>query len=160
MTRLIEARDGDFLWILGRGAPVTPGLTLPPGGVDAPEIIEIVRDMARKVRAGHDRGAWMMVEAGEVVGLCSYKAPPDPAGAVEIGYGVAPARRRQGHARRAVAAMIAIARDDPAVNVLLAVTSVVNAASQRCLIANGFVECDRADDPEDGPVILWTLELG
>jgi len=158
MTQLIDARDGDFEWILG-GDPVTPGLTLPPGGIDAPEVIRLVHGIAQAVYAGHDRGAWMMVENGEVVGLCSYKAPPDDDGAVEIGYGVAPARRRQGHATRAVAGMLAIAREDPKVKVVLAVTTVDNTASQHCLIANGFVEVDRTDDPEDGPVILWVREL-
>ena len=158
MTQLVDCRDGDFLWILG-AEPVTPGLRLPPGGIDSLEIIQIVRGMAKSVYASHDRGAWMMVEDSEVVGLCSYKAAPDEEGAVEIGYGVAPARRKQGHATRAVAAMLDIARDDPAVKVVLAVTSVDNPASQRCLIANGFVETDRTDDPEDGPVILWMRAL-
>jgi len=157
--QLIDARDSDFLWVLG-GELVTPGLALPPGGIDEPEIIEIVRAMARDVYAAHDRGAWMMVEDGEVVGLCSYKAAPDADGAVEIGYGVAPSRQRRGHATRAVAGMLQIAGDDPAVKVVLAATSVDNPASQRCLIKNGFVETGRKTDPEDGPVILWRRELG
>jgi RimJ/RimL family protein N-acetyltransferase len=155
---LIAAEDGDFAWMLGEG-PGRAGLRLAPGGVDAPEVLAIVRGLAARLRETHDRGAWMMVEDGEVVGLCSYLRPPDAAGGVEIGYGVAETRRGRGCATRAVAAMLGEARADPAVSVVLAATAVANLASQKALERNGFARTGVDIDPEDGEVIRWRFEL-
>ena len=159
MTRLVEARDDDFGWMLG-GAPGGHGLCLPPGGVDQPATLTILRDAARAIYAGHDRGAWMIVEGNEVVGLCGYRAAPDADGAVEIGYGVAESRRNLGHATRAVEEMIAVAVSDPAARIMLAVTLADNPVSQRCLIRNGFAEEARGFDEVEGHVVLWRHNLG
>jgi RimJ/RimL family protein N-acetyltransferase len=158
MTELAAATDADFAWMLGE-APGSASLTQPPGGVDDPVVLAIVRRMSADLWAAHDRGSWMMVEAGEVVGLCSYRRAPNAAGEVEIGYGVAPARRGLGHATRAVAAMIQAARADPKVRVLTASTALSNFASQKALERNGFVEIGRDTDLEDGALILWRREL-
>ncbi len=128
------------------GAPFTPGLRLPPGGVDAPEVLHIVQSMA---------ATWMIVEDGEVVGLCSHKRLPTPSGETEIGYGIAESRRRLGHATRAVAAMVAEASLDPTVKLLSAATATSNPASQRVLERNGFEEMGRLLDPEEGEIIRW-----
>ena len=157
-TSLIAAGDDDYGWMLG-GAPRYPnlelGLELPDGGVDAPEILKIVRQMARTAYAGGGSSSWMIVEGRTVVGVCSYKGGLGDDGEVEIGYGVAAAFQGRGHATRAVAALAEIAAADPALQALIAVTAVDNAASQRCLARNGFLEVGRAVDPEDGDVIRW-----
>ena len=153
---LVEAMDAHFAWMLDEGPP-PDRLSLPPGGIDEAWVLRwLRRNLARFGQPGN----WLVVADGEVVGLCSHKTGPNADGAVEIGYGVAPSRQRRGHATRAVAGMLQIAGDDPAVKVVLAATSVDNPASQRCLIKNGFVETGRKIDPEDGPVIMWRRELG
>ena len=158
MTELIETRDEDFDWMLG-GPPSRLGLVLPPGGVDDPETLAMVRAIHAAACAAGRPGAWMMVDGGEIVGLCGAVRPRGEAGEMEIGYGVAPEHRGQGHATRAVAAMVAIAGGDPALRTVTAVTAVGNIASQRVLSRNGFVEWGREVREEDGAVLLWKLPV-
>ena len=96
---------------------------------------------------------------GEAVGLCSYKAPPDAEGDVEIGYGVAPERRRLGHATRAVSLIVEEAQRDKRVRALTAETALANVPSQRVLEANGFMQIGRGMDDDEGETIVWRLVL-
>ena len=105
---LVPATDAHFAWLLNE-ADAPDGLRLPPAGIDEPAVYEWLRRTLPSL-GGH--GSWLMVANGEAVGLCSYKAPPDVQGDVEIGYGVAPERRRLGHATRAVALLVEAARRD------------------------------------------------
>jgi RimJ/RimL family protein N-acetyltransferase len=154
MTQLIEIDDDDFLWMLG-GEPTRPGFALPPGGVDTAATLQIVRRVAAGLRATHDRGAWMITGGGEVVGLCGYVRAPEASGEVEIGYGVAEARRNRGHATRAVTAVLAICADDPKVKSVMAMTAIANIASQRPLERNGFVRAGTGFNAEDGELVRW-----
>jgi RimJ/RimL family protein N-acetyltransferase len=157
--RLLACRDADFLWMMGLGAaPKRRRLRLPPGGVDDPAALAVVRAIQEAV-GGDDRpGTWMMVAGGEVVGLCGYGRPPSGGREVEIGYSVAPDRRRRGHASRAVAKLARIILADPAAEAVTAVTSRDNWPSQAVLARNGFKEVGRETREEDGPVILWRRE--
>jgi RimJ/RimL family protein N-acetyltransferase len=154
LTGLVPARDEHFAWMLGEAAG-DHRLRLPPGGVDTPEILVMLRGMARRVLAVHGTGQWLMVEGDEVVGLCGYKWPASEHGTVEIGYGVAPAHRRHGHATRAVAALLAEAARDPKVQTIVAETAVGNLPSQRVLEANGFARTGARMTQEDGEVVCW-----
>ncbi len=158
MTELLAIRDADFDWMLG-GASTRPGLSLPPGGVDSPETLATVRAIHAAAEAEGRLGVWMMVAGDQVVGLCGAVRPGGGAAEVEIGYGVAPACRRRGHAVRAVATLIAIARSQPGVSAITAVTDEDNAPSQAVLARNGFVESGREVRDDDGPVILFRLDL-
>jgi len=158
MTRLIELQDADFDWLLDESAPARAGLTRPPGGVDEPLILDVVRRMTRRLAEAGCRGAWMIVADGEVVGLCSYKAPPAE-GQAEIGYGTAASRRNRGHATRAVKAIIEAARRDPALKTLIAETAAANPSSERVLEKNGFSKVGQRQDDDDGPIRLWRLVL-
>jgi RimJ/RimL family protein N-acetyltransferase len=158
-TTLLEISDAHFLWLLGEGDPPAPGLTLPPGGVDETETLQIVRRMTRRLRRDGSRGSWLMLSGGEAVGLCGYKQAPAADGSVEIGYGVASSRRNRGHATRAVAAILDYARSDPAVRTVTAATAVGNQPSQRALERNGFVQTGTSNDPDDGEMILWKTDL-
>lgn len=155
---LLEAEDKHFAWMLGGSTPES-GLRLPADGVDAPSVLEIVRRMAVAVRATYCAGCWMIVVDSEVVGLCSYKGPPDLAGVVEIGYGIAPSCRQRGYATRAVAHLLKVAVQDRAIRGLVAETMTGNLASQRVLERNGFVREGKRMDPEDGEVVLWRRDL-
>lgn len=152
---LIPATDAHFAWMLGEAA-APDGLRLPPGHVDEPWVLKWLRRTLPKL-GGY--GSWLMVADGEVVGMCSYKWPPTEAGDVEIGYGVAPERRRSGYARQAAALLLEAARQDPRVRAVTAETALANLPSQRVLEANGFVQTGRGMDDEEGETIVWWLDL-
>lgn len=153
---LVELNDEDIAAMLRGGESVRSDLSQPPGGVDAPEVLAVVRTILTHLRsAGYAGGSWMIVSDSEVVGLCGFRAPPSPAGVVEIGYGVSQTRRGVGHATAAVAAMIAEARRDRAIRALEAVTAVANLTSQRVLERNGFVSVGTQSDSDDGDCFLW-----
>ena len=157
-AKLIAAQDAHFAWMLGEeGGP--DGLCLPDGGVDRPAVLKYLRRLAEALRSSHGSGSWLVVAAGEVTGLCGYKRCPAADGVVEIGYGIAPSRRRRGLATDAVAAMIEHAGADGRITRLTAETAIDNLASQRVLTKNGFASTGGRTDPEDGPLVLWSREL-
>jgi RimJ/RimL family protein N-acetyltransferase len=162
LPALIETDDDDFDWMLGGDRASRRGLTLPPGGVDANEILSHVRAIARSLheQQGHTDN-WMIVADNEVVGLCDYKHPPALDGAVDIGYSVSASRRRRGYATGAVAAIIAKAQADPRVAYIIAETALDNHASQRVLKKNGFQYTGTGIDPDDGAALLrWKVSVG
>jgi len=114
--------------------------------------------MAVAVRATYGPGSWMIVVDGEVVGLCSYKRPPDLDGVVEIGYGVSPSCRQRGYATLAVAHLLGAAVRDHSIRGLVAETAIENLASQRVLERNGFFRDSTRIDP-DGKVVFWRHDL-
>jgi RimJ/RimL family protein N-acetyltransferase len=147
-VRLLAAADAHFAWMLtGEGS--FDGLRLPAGGVDQPGVLKYLRRLAGAL------GSWLVIEDGEVAGLCGHKHAPTADGAVEIGYGIAAARRGRGLATRAVAAMLDLAAEDPRIRALTAETAADNIASQRVLEKNGFIRVGTRVDPEDGALILW-----
>jgi RimJ/RimL family protein N-acetyltransferase len=155
MTLLVEATDADFAWMLGEaGAPAS--LHLPPGGVDAPFVLKWIRRTLAEMGPGT---CWMMVDDGEVVGVCSLKSPTEADGFIEIGYGVVEAHRRRGHATRSVAELVERASRMPGIHGLWASTAADNEPSQRVLVANDFVEAGRAVHLEEGELVLWRLRL-
>jgi RimJ/RimL family protein N-acetyltransferase len=157
--RLLEASDAHFAWMLGEAPAPSPGLRMPPDGVDAPDIIRVLRKMTLRLRAAGSRGSWLIVAGREVVGLCGYKQPPAEDGQVEIGYGISAPRRNCGHATRAVRAMLIFARADPAVSDVIAATAESNIASQTVLKRNGFSQTGTSHDADDGTLIWWRTNL-
>jgi RimJ/RimL family protein N-acetyltransferase len=160
-TSLRAASDADFAALIRGDASVSGGLVVPRGGVDHPAVLDHVRTIAGRVRGAAFRGGhWLVVAGGEVVGLIGYKHLPRANGEVEIGYGIAPGRRRRGHATRAVAELLRIAREDPAVRAVIADTALDNTASQRALEKNGFERAGTLTDPADGePLIRWRIAV-
>ncbi len=154
-TRLVEAVDEHFAWMLGEIPAPYPGLYLPPHGVDSPGIIRLLRDMTGRMQQAGFCGSWLIVAGNEVVGLCSYKQPPSNDGQVEIGYGIAAGRRDRGYASHAVGAMLDQARRDSAISVVVAATASTNIVSQRVLERNGFCRTGVSYDPDDGELIWW-----
>lgn len=116
--------------------------------------------LAGAVRLQIDPAAWLIVNADEVVGLCSITKPFVRPGIVEIGYGIALERRGQGFATRAVGKLLDLARADQRINIVAAETAVDNLPSQRILEKNGFIRTHERIDPDDGAVFCWKVAVG
>jgi len=155
---LIEASSEAFAGLLRGEAPAPYRLADSP--LAPPEVLAMLKQLADHIRVVFRPAAWMIVEDGEVVGLLS---PTQPLNAedrsLHIGYGVAPTRWGRGVATRAVADLVAWAREDARVDALTADTAVDNPASQTVLARNGFQILGEREDSEDGPLIMWRLEV-
>ena len=158
MTHVMPATAADYAWMAG-GPSSRPALRLPPGGVEAPETLAVIAGIHAGLEAAGEQGAWMMVADGEVVGLCGY-VRPSAFGEAEIGYGVAPCRRNQGHATAAVAAIVEQVRKGARLHALTAFTPISNLTSQSVLRRNGFMEARRRTHSDDGDQIQWRLAVG
>ena len=90
-----------------------------------------------------------------VVGVASFKGPPDGDGVVEIAYGIVPAYEGRGYATEAAAALVDFARCDARVRVVRAHTLPERNASTRVLTKCGFELLGEVIDPEDGLVWRW-----
>jgi RimJ/RimL family protein N-acetyltransferase len=154
---LIEATDAHFADLIAGRAP--NGLAVAEGGVESPAVLAMLRGLSAEVGGEFSPNAWMIVEAGEVVGLCSLVRTPYVGGTVMIGYGVAASRRQRGIARRAVADLLDWARGDHRVTTVVAETVIHNAASRRVLEANGFARSGEREDDEDGDLHCWRISV-
>jgi RimJ/RimL family protein N-acetyltransferase len=159
MMELVVCTDAHFAWMLG-GEPPSPELRLPPGGIEAAPILEMLRTLMADIRKAHPVCAWLVTEDDEVVGLCSFTRAADGEGIPHIGYGVAESRRRRGHATRAIRLMVIEVLRDPNVRGIGAETSVANIPSQRVLEENGFAKTGTRIDDEDGEVFVWRYASG
>lgn len=111
--------------------------------------------------AGSQVAPWCSYDAtrdGRLVGLGSFKAPPDEAGRVEIAYLTLVPEERTGVARAIAAELLAIAQSAGATGAL-AHTLPEHNASTRVLQANGFSHVGAVEDPEDGIVWRWERPL-
>lgn len=154
-VRLIVATESLFEW--ARRASDEPALEgalrLAPGGLDEPDVLSWIERSALGVRAKVGApSAWFIVAGDEVVGVVSFKSVVGD-GAVEIGYGVAEARRGHGHATAAVALVVGEARSRGLA--LVAETALSNTASQRVLQRNGFERDGERVDPDEGALLRW-----
>jgi len=159
MTALVPCTDAHFAWMLG-GEPPEPELRPPPGGIEAPPVLEMLRALLAEIRKSHPVCAWLMVEGEEIVGLCSFTRAADGEGIPHIGYGVAESRRGRGHATRAIRLMVTEVLRDPNVRGIGAETAVANIPSQRVLEENGFAKTGTRIDVEDGEVFVWRYAFG
>jgi RimJ/RimL family protein N-acetyltransferase len=149
---IIETDAADYAALLNHRAP--RGLTLADTPIASPEILEMLAGLAERISTGFAPTSWLIVENGEVVGLCSITRPPAN-GSIDIGYGIAPSRRRRGIATRAIAAIVDWARTAPDLREITAETAIDNIASQQVLTRNGFVRTGERFDAEDGQLFCW-----
>ena len=154
---LVEATDEHFDLMLAGTAP--DGLRLPEGGLEAEPVLEMLKCLARGIRQEFGPAAWMIVEGGEVIGLCSITKAFSQPSLVEIGYGIAQAHRGRGHAARAIEELLRLLWADGRIDVVAAETSTENPPSQRVLEKNGFQRVGERTDPEDGPLICWRIAV-
>lgn len=93
------------------------------------------------------------------LGFGGFVAPPDDTGAVEIGYLTFPAHEGQGVASVVAAGLIGIARQH-GISEVIAHTLPAENASTAVLRRNGFERDGEAQDPDEGTVWRWRLNLG
>lgn len=90
-----------------------------------------------------------------VIGSAGFKGPPDPAGMVEIAYGIAPAYQGQRYATEAATALLDYAFGSGRVHLARAHTLPEANASTHVLEKCGFEFMGSVLDPEDGTVWRW-----
>lgn len=125
----------------------------PPGEYDR-DAIEYFRD---RLEAG---GAavqgwygWYAVREADregpraLVGAAGYLGPPDPSGAVEIGYSVLPEWQRRGYASEIVEALVLRAVSQPGVRKVIAHTTLSNVGSAAVLSRCGFRQVGAGPEP-------------
>jgi [ribosomal protein S5]-alanine N-acetyltransferase len=93
-----------------------------------------------------------------VVGHAGFHGPPDAGGMVEIGYEILPEHRRRGHARAAVAELLAFAREHGAVTARASIAP-HNEPSQALVRSFGFVQVGDQWDDEDGLELVFERPL-
>lgn len=104
----------------------------------------------------YDGLTWLIVDRDDlVVGELGTKAPPDPSGRVEIGYGLAAPSRGRGLGTRAVTALVSWLRDQPEISVIEARVEPTNTPSVSLLRRQGFVHVgnDRGEDVYELPAV-------
>ena len=113
---------------------------------------------ALKASAGSDpwqHGFFVVHRADRmVIGSAGFKGPPDPAGMVEIAYGIAPGYQGKGYATEAAQALVDYAFDN-GVRLARAHTLPEANASTRVLRKCGFQFIGTVIDPDDGLVWRW-----
>lgn len=150
---IIELISSDFDALLKGTAPRNLR-RVQDSAIAPPEVLAMLNRLAADIGAEFSPSAWMIVEDGEIVGLCSIVRVPHD-GNIHIGYGVAPSRQGRGCTTRAIRQLLEWGRNDPRVALISAETGVDNIASQRVLERNGFVQIGERIDAEDGPLICW-----
>lgn len=149
---IIETNTADYASLLRGDAP--RDFTLADTPIAPAPVLEMLKDVAAQVGEGFSPASWLVVEDGEVVGLCSITRPPEH-GVLDIGYGISPSRQGRGCASRAVREVVAWALGRRDVAAITAETSPANLASQRVLERNGFLTTGTRIDEEDGPLVCW-----
>ena len=83
---------------------------------------------------------WLILlkESRVAVGAADFKAPPNEAGEVEMGYGLGKLHKKHGYMTETVAAMKAWALNQPGVGAVIAETEADNLPSQQVLRRCGF----------------------
>jgi L-amino acid N-acyltransferase YncA len=158
MIRLHAMTDSDFAWLLGEAPARADGLTLCEGGIGPADVTAMLRGVTEIVAPTTDRPvAWLIADGNQVVGLTSFTRLGSD-GRYEVGYGVAPKHAGRGVMTRALAELLRILPGQGH-DGLTAATSVDNPGSQRVLEKNGFVRTGTREDPEDGTLITWAIDL-
>lgn len=127
-------------------------LPAPPApGWPSADLLEVLPGYAEAAGADPSLvgwGAWLLVLRDDptVIGDAGFHAPPDEAGEVELGYGLAPAYRGRGFATEAVEALCAHAFADPRTAAVVATTVPGNLPSARVLERCGFAPVELHGD--------------
>lgn len=91
------------------------------------------------------------------VGRAGFHGPPNVDGTIEVGYAVDPGYRRQGYARAALEALLALAAREPGVRTVRASVRPDNVASRNLILQYGFVQVGEQMDEEDGLELVYEV---
>jgi GNAT superfamily N-acetyltransferase len=156
----VESLRLDWAEALAQGDTVFSdrfGIPVEPGWTGFPDALPILFDAAR---GGADPrwGPQLFFDSdGALVGNGGWKGPPHD-GVVEVGYAVAPSRQRRGIATTVVRELLERARRSD-VGTVSAHTLAEENASTRVLRRCGFARTAELDDPDEGRVWRWELDL-
>lgn len=155
--------DPDVLEAAGRGGdPFTDRFGwLNPDGLLVGDEAPLCAHFARRVLDDPRHDSWLaraMVDrrTATIVGHIGCHYAPDDSGAVEIGYTVAPSRRRLGVGTEAVSGLVGAAAATGAVSTVRASVAPDNEASLGLLGRLGFVRV--GERPDGRGADLWVLE--
>ena len=150
----LAAGDGQRLAAL-TGARF-PHAAAPPYMADAlPE----VRDRLRRHPEETPWWNWLIVrdDTGEAIGAVALGGPPDPTGAVLVGYAVYGEHEGHGFATEAVRAMVAWAFRQPGVREVRALAPVWNTPALRVAENVGMRPVASDEDDDVGEVLVYSL---
>src|SRR5712671_5323670 len=122
---------------------------------------EVSPDWVARVKSSTSANPWthgfavVQRGSGTAVGMCAYKGPPGPDGAVEIAYGINPEYQGRGYATEVARALVAFAFGNGEVRLVCAHTRPEENASTHVLTKCGFDLIGEVMDPEDGLVWRW-----
>lgn len=122
---------------------------------------EVSPDFLARLRTLEHADPWQLgfaivhPESGCVMGSAGFKGAPDPAGVVEVAYGIAPGFEGRGFATEATNALVDFAFATESVHTVRAHTLPAPNASTRVLVKCRFQYTGEVVDPEDGPVWRW-----
>lgn len=133
------------------------GIPVEPGWTGFPEALSILLDAARSGADPQWRPQLFFGADGALVGNGGWKGPPVD-GVVELGYAVAPSRQRQGIATTVVGELLERARRAGVARVCAHTLGQEN-ASTKVLRRCGFAKTGEVDDPDEGPVWRWEVDL-
>lgn len=124
---------------------------------DFMEAIPVFREMIVAYGDAYGFGSWIIAdrESKEIIGGIGFIDGPDESGAVEIGFGINPDRRRRGYCAESVEAMVRWAFTQPGVYRVKAHCEKDNAGSIAVLAKTGFVSVG-----EEGGLLLWVRNNG
>lgn len=100
--------------------------------------------------------AW---EGAVPLGFGGFVGTPDGSGTIEIGYLTFPQHESKGVASAVAAGLVAIARNQ-GLTAVIAHTLPKENPSTAVLRRNGFVRAGEAEDPDEGTVWRWRIDLG
>lgn len=129
--------------------------------MSAADRAEVSPDWLARVKSSTSADPWthgfavVQRGSGTVVGMCAYKGPPGPDGAVEIAYGINPEYQGRGYATEVARALVGFAFGSGRVALVCAHTRPEENASTHVLTKCGFEFIGEVMDPEDGLVWRW-----
>ena len=133
---------------------------VPDGWPEFPEAIPHTLSVLKRDPAHSEWWMYFFIEerSRQLVGSGGFAGPPED-GVVEIGYEIAPAFRRLGHATAATEALVQLAVRTGVVDEVIAHTLPVDEGSPGVLRAAGFQRSEVIHDPEHGEIIRWRRKL-
>lgn len=133
------------------------GIPVEADWMGLPDTVPVLLEAAREAIDEPWRPHLFFGSDGALIGTGGWKGPPED-GVAELGYAVAPSRQRQGIATAVVRHFVGEARN-AGLRTVRAHTLAQQNASTAVLSRCGFTRAAELDDPDEGPVWRWEIQL-